>query len=73
MSAISFDQVSAGLRRRVARSRRLAQLSHNRAIAELLDDLASYLDLEAIIAESQIDPFERRRLAPIAASPRRRA
>jgi hypothetical protein len=68
MSVISLDQVSAGLRRRVTRSRRLAKLSHNRAIAELLDDLAAYLDLEAIITESQIDPFARRQLA---AGPRR--
>ena len=72
MTVIAMDKVSSGLRRRVARSRRLARLSHNRAIAQLLDDLAAYLDLEAIIEESQIDPFHRRRIAA-ASAPRRSA
>jgi len=73
MNVISLDKASSGLRRRVVRSRRFAKLSHDRAVGELLDDLVSYLDLEAVIEESHSDPFGVRRPTRLPASRQRSA
>jgi hypothetical protein len=59
MHVIPIGNHRLDLHRRAARGRRLAKLSHDRTIAEMLDGLANYLELEAIIEEAQIDPFLR--------------
>jgi hypothetical protein len=59
MHVIPIGNHPLDMHRRAARGRRLARLSHDRTIAEMLDGLANYLELEAIIEEAQIDPFLR--------------
>jgi len=51
---------AAALRRRAIRCRKRARDTRNEAVAQMIRDLADYLDLEAVIEEAQTDPFRRR-------------
>jgi hypothetical protein len=63
MSNPNLAPTASYLRHRAARGRRIAKVVHNRAIAVMLEDLARYLDLEAVVADTMADPFVRPGLA----------
>jgi hypothetical protein len=50
---------SSASERRLGMGRQRSSVRRQRAIAEMLDALATYLDLVLLVEEAQIDPFAR--------------